>query len=996
LTKSLPARAQPDLKALSVERRQLTVMFCDLVDSTALSARVDPEELREITTRFLAFCTRCVNETNGFVARYAGDGILAYFGYPQIREDDAERAVQAALRIRDGLADLALPVAVAARIGIATGIAVIGDVIGEGPSLEHAVIGETPNLAARLEAAAVPNTIVVSDLTKRLAAGTFRFREIGPLSLKGLAAPVPAWEALGPNDAVNRFGDRNAQATSVFVGRDAQLARVLALAGSVGADGGLAIGVVGEAGIGKSRLLSEVRKILSREPRLWLEGGGAQLFRNTPFHLVSQMIRRRLSRGRALTPEAYIARLREALHACGIRDENALPLIAELIGIDAPVEQAPLALNAEQRRQALLDALSSWLIASAAQWPTVMLVEDLHWVDPSSLDLLTRVMEQAQAVPLLLLYSSREESGAHWPVGPRHERVALGPLSSEDCRRIVESVAGVLADSDVGRAVARAAGIPLYAQELGRLIGERGARNASEIPGTLSDLLLARLDQLGPIKRIAQVAAVLGSEFSLSLFRTMAGLEESDLKATLAVMAEAGILRASTASEPETLAFAHSMIRDAAYGAMLMSNRRILHRHAAEIMSEHLHLQSDQPEILAQHWTAAGEQDAALDAWQEAGRLAALRCAYVESQRAYEQATGIVVQFAESRRRDERELELRSALADILQITRGYSAPETVDAASTARTLAAKGGKLREQCAQLANAWMAASSQADYALAMRLADQLLPLSRADGDAEGLGLAYMIQMTTLYRTGELLRAEDAFAAGLGYFVESRFVERVGAIPQTFGNAALNALIIGNGDAARERIEHCLAVCRASANPYQIAFATHMAALVANVKDCPEEAERAAAESILHSDAHGFAQFAAVSRVLLGRARAREGRPEEGLRDIVDGLGRTDVSQSRNGRTMYFTWLAETQAACGEIDEAARTLDAALEFNPQERYFRPESLRLKAEFAMLADDPLSAETACTDAITLANSMAARLFHARASQTRLAIRTGRSEER
>ena len=420
--------AKPAAHDLAAQRRQLTVSFCDLVGSTELSARLDPEDMHDLIADYQRCCVGYIERAGGFVAKYLGDGVLAYFGYPQAHEDDPARAIQAALEIREAVPRLANRhgLQLAARIGIATGLVVVGEVVGEGWSQERSVVGETPNLAARLQGVAVPNGVVVSHSTRSLAAGLFEYRDVGAVSLKGLTLSDPVWEVVGTNVIADRFDARHA--LTPMVDREEETRLIEELWQRRAAGEGHILGIVGDPGIGKSRLIREAHQKIAAEPHVWIEGGGAQIFRNTPFYTLSQMIRRLL--GRQETAAEVCASLEHALALAGVSEPDAVPLIAELLGVPTPDQVAPLTLNAEGRRDRVISIVTDWLINIAARWPSVLFIEDIHWADPSTLEVLDRLVERTPTAPLFVLYTARKDFDAPWPTGSHHTRIALERLDA--------------------------------------------------------------------------------------------------------------------------------------------------------------------------------------------------------------------------------------------------------------------------------------------------------------------------------------------------------------------------------------------------------------------------------------------------------------------------------------------------------------------------------------------------------------------------------------
>jgi class 3 adenylate cyclase/tetratricopeptide (TPR) repeat protein len=1006
LLKAIPRREMASDAALSAQRRQLTVMFCDLVGSTALSSRLDPEDLAEIINAYLRCCAEEIERTGGFVAKYMGDGVLAYFGYPRAHEHDAERAVQAALMIARAVP--ALPTRhgepIEVRIGVATGLVVVGELIGVGAAQERAVVGDTPNLAARLQGLAGPNQVVVSRTTYRLTSRRFEWRDLGPVAIKGLAEPEQAWQVLAVRPDDDEFLSRREQGLPALVGREHELARLIDLWRACVTEGGRLVGVVGDPGIGKSRIVHELRRRLANEPHVWLEGGGAQLFSNTPFHAVVQMIRRYLSAAGPAFDPSPLERLEGSLRAAGLDVQESVSLIAELIGLATPDRLTPVTLGAEERRARLLSTLADWIVAIAAGAPTVMFVEDLHWIDPSTLELLTRLAEAGPNVPLLMIYSTRRPELAPWHRGERHVQIRLDGLDADAIRRLVIATAraddpqrpanDALPSRLLEAVVSRAGGVPLFAEELALWIVERGdGAGQREIPSTLSDLLMARLDQLGPAKAIAQVAAVVGNEFGFDLLKAVARGEEDGVRAALEQLTAAEVLTVSGSRSDPVYAFKHALVRDAAYEALLRSQRRDMHRRTAGAITRRFRdIAEAQPEILAQHWMGAEDYEAALASWTRAGAVASRRRAFKEAEAAYRQAADIIATLPESPARDRRELGLQSAFASVLQITRGYSASETAAATARARVLAEKGGDLSAQLRHATTEWAALSSAGDYGEASVLAEQILKLAGALGSASRIAHAHMVQMTSRYRVGDLLGAEEVFTAGRTLFEEPAFRRSPGAMAQTFGNAAHIAWMLGNEAEARARTDYALAVSADNANPYDAAFAHHMAAAIAQLWGEPRRAEALAQQSIDLSDQHGFPQFTAISRIVLGRARAELGDPEDGRALIADGLQGMAATRSRVAMTMYLAWLAETWMFGGDAEKALGALAEALSVNEQEAYFRPEIHRLRGEVLVGMGRVAAAEADYRQALSLAKAMGAGLFHRRALASHAARYTGR----
>jgi class 3 adenylate cyclase/tetratricopeptide (TPR) repeat protein len=966
-------------------------MFCDLVGSTALFAGLDPEEMSDLVRSYTRCCGDRIGAAGGFVAQFQGDGVLGYFGYTQASESDAERAVRAALELVELVPKLQSPggARLQVRIGISTGLTVVGDPSGEGTRLEQGAVGETLHLAARLQTFASPNEIVIADSTKRLTGRLFLYLDLGKLALKGFAEPVQAWRVVGLRPVINQFKVRRDPLLTEIVDRDAEIEMFLETWRRAVAGQGQIVNIIGEAGIGKSRLITEFRHKIAREKHFWLEGGGAQVFRTTPFHAAAQLIKRALDPAGRASPVEFRSRLERALEESGLHTNEALPLLIEMLSLPTLEPFSTLPVLPSEKRARLFSTFVQWLHGSAKHRPLVIALEDLHWVDPSSLELVGHIVDEITTLPVLMLHSMRPEFGIPGPVSDHSFSLYLSRLTDDNLRQIIAKTgasADALTNEDVTRVVQRAEGVPLFGIELARLVSEQQAqRRDREIPATLSDLLTARLDQLGPAKSVAQVGAVIGDEFPLPLLEAVTEIPATRLRSRLATLKRHGILYEEGRYPDVAYAFTHSLLRDAAYDALLRSRRRQLHRRAATVISERFGtIAASRPELLAFHWSNAGEFELAVIAWQKAGDFAGTRRAFTEAEQAYLNGVSVLMHLPPSPERDAIELTLQSSLADALRITRGYSAQETIETTARARALADRSGDRAQQFLQMWGAWTAASSGGNHVAATNLANQFYRLALADGGFDSLAHAHMIQMTSRYRVGDLIGAEDHFERGEEFFRFPDFQRRPSVIAQTYGNAARIAWILGDETAAQRRIDHALMIAHQNDNPYDLAYAKYMAAIHAVLINSLELAADFARNSIRLSDEYKFPQFAAISRIALGRAQAGQGLASEGVKLISEGLEGMTATSSRVAMTLYLTWLAEAHVFAESFGEALAALESAMQVNPQELFFRPETIRLHGEILIHEGMPREAEKHFLDALALSNRMGAKRFRDQATRS------------
>jgi class 3 adenylate cyclase/tetratricopeptide (TPR) repeat protein len=629
-TGEAPRVTQP-AGALTGERRHLTILFCDLVGSTTLAAQLDPEEWRATVACYQRAAAAAITRFEGEVVRYVGDGIMAFFGYPVAHDNDAERAVRAALGILESIAQFnqqSLHAKLAVRIGIDSGRVVVG--MGTDQTVD--AFGDTANIASRVQASAKPDTVMISDATQRLVAGLFIVEDHGAHELKGIERPMQLYRVIRPSGMRGRFeAVAAAGGLTPFVGREDELRSLLSRWERAREGEGQVVTIIGEAGIGKSRLLQRFHEQIAVSSHTWLEAGAGAFFQNTPFYPISEMLRQFI----ADAPD-QIAVLASRLTAVGLAPGDAVPLLAPLLNLPLPPEYPPSALSAEQQRRRLLATLVEWMLGSARTQPLVIATEDLHWIDPSTLEFVQLLVEQGATARLFLLYTARPEFRGHWPQRAHHTQIRLNRLTTREIRTMITRVAtsGVLSDETVTTVVERTGGVPLFVEELTRSVLEGGDAKITghEIPATLHDSLMARLDRLGSAKEVIQVGAVIGSDFSYELLHAVHPMKATDLQRALSSLSDAELLYVRGIAPDATYQFKHALIRDAAYEALLKSRRKELHLRVARTLDEKFNvLKETHPEVLARHWVEAGDGAKAVQYLNLAGEQAAMRAAHTEA-----------------------------------------------------------------------------------------------------------------------------------------------------------------------------------------------------------------------------------------------------------------------------------------------------------------------------------------------------------------------------
>jgi tetratricopeptide (TPR) repeat protein len=684
----------------------------------------------------------------------------------------------------------------------------------------------------------------------------------------------------------------------------------------------------------------------------------------------------------------------------GLKPAEAIPLIAPLLNLPASAKYPPPPIPPEQQRRRLLTMLVEWVLDEARTQPLTIALEDLHWADASTLAVVQLLVEQGPIAHLLLLCTARPEFHPQWPLRAHHTQLTLNRLSARNVREMIAQVTArnALADEMVDTVIERTGGVPLFVEELTRAVLESGSTKLTgrEIPVTLHDSLMARLDRLGPAKEVIQIGAVIGSEFSYELLHAVHPVGAEELQAALHSATDAELVYVRGVAPEATYQFKHALIRDAAYEALLKSRRKELHRQVGRTIDEEFSgLKDAHPEVLARHWSEAGETAQAIAAWTRAGKAAESHHAFKEAQHSYEQVLALLSLLPESAERDLQELNLRQSIIWMLRITTGPSSPESVDACARAIALAKKSGNLSQLVSLMQARGYAAHHVGDFESAATLADQTLELAEREGNPTNLGLAYHLQVTVRNVRGDLAGAEEHFARGLKFFEDATIWPFPFAHLASFGIASWNAWALGRSDLARERLARMMAAANQN-NPHEEASNGCIGATTYLLLREHERAEMLAARALELLEKHQISQFAGFTRCVLGLARARLGRPREGVALIRRGIAGLAAIGTHND--VFTVFLAESQALSGAIDDALETIEQVLQPNrPDANINRPEAFRLRGDLQTKQGRREAAEADFRKALRLTQSMGAKAYELRAatSLARLLCDTGRRDE-
>jgi class 3 adenylate cyclase/tetratricopeptide (TPR) repeat protein len=1000
------APASPVSSPNIAERRQVTVMFSDLIGSTALAAQMDPEDLSEVLSAYRKCVAETVSRFRGFVAKYMGDGVLIYFGYPDAHEDDVERSVRAGLELVAAVAALKVRAPLQTRVGIATGLVVIGDLIGSGEAQERGIVGETPNLAARLQNIAEPNTVVIAESTRKLLGNLFELQDLGAKDLKGIPWPVRAWKALRGSSVGSRFEALHPTDLTALIGRDEELELLLRRWSRATTGEGQAVLLCGEAGIGKSRITTALLESLAGKPHKHLRYFCSPQHTDSALHPIIGQMERSAGLVHNDTPQAKLDKLAVLLAQTGTAEKDAA-LIAEMLSLPNDGRYPELKLGPQQRRQRTLEVLIAQLQALARQSPVLMIFEDAHWTDPTSLEALGRVVDAIRTLRVLLIVTFRPEFEAPW-IGRAHvTALTMNRLAERDVGAMVDRIIGKnLLPANIRQdIIERTDGIPLFIEEMTKAVleaeNEDDARRAAStipsqafaVPASLHASLMARLDRLGPAKEVAQIGAAIGREFPHALLAAVTRKPQAELDSALDRLIAAGLLFRQGLPPHATYLFKHALVQDAAYGTLLREPRRTLHVSIVEtIESQFPEIGENQPELLARHCAAADLPESAVEYWFKAGKRAENRSANIEVVNALSQGIELVQSLPPTPERSRRELDFYLALAPAVAATRGYSAPETQSVFLHARDLLADGGTLAEQMAVLWGAYNTHNARGETIAARQVAQQILTLASQHEHVGMSALGHRFMGFTLSRLGAFVDARFHYQRVLDLCVTNQ--ETITAFRRfgvddhavSLSGFSITLWILGYAKQAATAGEQALARARKLELPFTTALVLQYEAFLGALSANRESALAHVTELIGYSKKNGYLEYEQRAHVIEGILLTQCGDAQHGIEVLRNAIAALDKISSRVHRTAYLGFLASAYASIGQPQVGLSSLDDAIQESGKndERFFEAELNRLRGELLLLLGKKQEAEAELQHALKIARQQQARAWELRAAMS------------
>jgi class 3 adenylate cyclase/predicted ATPase len=996
----------------TAERRQVTVMFSDLVGSTALSARMDPEDLREVISGYQKCVAETVERFGGFVAKYMGDGVLVYFGYPHAHEDDAERAVRAGLALITAVTALQASAPLQTRVGVATGLVVVGDLIGAGSAHEQAVVGETPNLAARLQGIAEPNTLVIAESTRKLLGNLFDLQDLRGQDLKGIEGPVRAWAALRPASVESRFEALHGGGLTALVGREEELELLLRRWSRTKSSEGQVVLLFGEAGIGKSRLTAALLEKLSGEPHTRLRYFCSPQHTDSALYPIISQMERVAGLAHGDTAQVKVDKL-DALLAQTATSKQDAALFAEMLSLRNDGRYAALELSPQQRRQKTLEALTTQTETLSQQKTVLMIFEDAHWTDPTSLEALSRVVDRLRSLRVLLIVTFRPEFDSPWIGRPYVTALTLNRLAQRDIETVIDNVIGnkLIPASIRQDIIERTDGIPLFVEEMTKAVLEAGSEGAVQqtvasfpspalaVPASLQASLMARLDRLGAAKELAQVGAAIGREFSHAILSAVVSKPEPALVSALHRLIAAGLLFRQGVPPHARYLFKHALVQDAAYGTLFREPRRALHARIAETLERlFTEIAESQPELLARHCTEAGLTEKAADLWGKAGQRSLARSAVVEAVGHLTRGLDQIATLPPTPALRRQQISLQVALANALMHVKGYAAPEPKAAFDQARVFIERAEALGEPLEDplllfsvLWGFWSASFVAFNGDMVRELAVQYMALAEKQGSTVPLMVGHRLKGMSLLHTGDIVGGRAHFDRAIALYdsathrsLAPRFGQdiRVAAL----GYRSLALWLLGYPEAALADSTEALKDAREIGHAASLMYARNCAVLVDLQSGMFAAANALIDELSTLANEKGIMFLNVFAQIYQGFALALSGEAASAVQKIISNIPVYRAMGSTLNMPLHLMYLAIAHADLGEADDAWRCIGEAMTTmeTTKEAWMKAEVHRVAGEIACKSPESnvLKAEKYFDRALAIARKQRAKAWELRAA--------------
>ena len=1009
---------QAEASTLDGERKMVTALFADIKGSTELMEALDPEDARAIIDPALKLMIDAARRYDGYVVQSTGDGIFALFGAPAAHEDHPQRALYAALRMQEELrrysskviADGGMPVE--GRVGVNTGEVVVRSITTGASQVEYTPIGHTNNLASRMQAVAPTGSIAVSENTRKLCEGYFILKPLGPTKVKGVSEPVNVYEVTGLGPLRTRLQRSAGRGLTKFVGREREMEALRHAADQVKAGRGQIVAAMAEAGTGKSRLFFEF-KAISQSEWMVLETFSVSHGKASAYLPVLDLLHGYFRIAGQDDERTHREKVAGKIAILDRSLEDTLPYLFSLLGI---IEgEDPLAqMDGQLKKRRTLEAIKRILLRESLNQRLMVIFEDLHWIDEATQEFLNLLTDSLGTAKILLLVNYRPEYSQKWNSKTYYTQLRLDPLGRESADEMLQSLLGE--NRELAQLkhliIEKTEGNPFFMEETVQVLFDEGALvhdgnavkltrslNTLKIPPTVQGILAARIDRLpSDVKDLLQTLAVIGREFPVSMIRAVVIKSDDELNRLLNHLQLGEFIYEQPAVGDIEYIFKHALTQEVSYNSVLIERRKQLHeRIGATLETLYASSLDDHLAELAHHYGRANNPGKAVRYLTLAGKQAQERSAFAEAQAQLQSGIEWIKMLPESPEREGRELELASTLAQVLLVTKGFSAPETRAAAERARILAEKNGNLAQLVLRVFDIWRGVLVSGDHLTAYARAGRLLDLAEREGSPTSFALAHTAQQAARYFREDLVGAEEHFAHLGGFFEAVGYRKVSGAAVSALGVAARCAWTLGHAASARDRSAQMIVLAHGSKNPYDLAFGRFFEGYLHRFLREPQQAEAAAAQALVICEERGFRFVRDIARIVIGWARAQLGSASEGVLLIRQSLAGLSEIGARLGITDYLTCLAEAQALDGMIDDAISTIDEALRVNPEELVFQPNILSCRGELRLKVGNPELAEADFREAIALAQRMGAKSLELRATMSlaRLLRDTGRRDE-